>query len=582
METLSESAVTFLVNALWQISALLIVAAACARLMLRNASARRQYLFWVTVFILSVGLPIFSLFTFLDNSRFIFRLPFETSQANIETPANTFSVTAEAFSAESNEGIGTFDISIVFQAIGIGYFLFLFYRLFRLLKMWRQTARLRRSVKNEQLPPLIETVAERCRAVLQINFVPVFFSAETAAPLTLGAAKPVIILPESFINITSEKTLTSVLGHESAHIRRGDYGWNLVFEFLSLPVSFHPAVTIMKRNINQTREMACDELVAESLLSPLDYARSLVQIAGFITPSSHNAITLGVFSADVLEKRIMKMIETSRGAYKQTGKIRFLLSVTLLGITAMATTVFSLALPGGQARETEKITLPESNSTAQEQEKDTKIINGGVINGKAISLPKPEYPDEAKKANVGGTITVQVIIDEEGNVASANAVSGIKKVYKTDEKEIVVEPEEAPEKKLLYEAAEKAAKEAKFAPTLLSGKPVRVKGIIVYNFVAGNDTDDKTISGGVLNGKAASLPLPEYPAAAKAVAASGTVNVQVTIDEEGNIVSAQAISGHPLLRQAAVKAAREAKFAPTFLNEQPVKITGVLVYNFAP
>ncbi len=287
METLSDSAVTFLFNALWQISALLIIAAACARLILRNSSARRQYLFWVTVLILSVGVPIFSLCTFGDNSRFIFRLPFETSQAKIENPAYTFSVTAEAFSAESNEGIGAIDISIILRAIVFGYFLFLFYRLFRLLKMWRQTARLRRSVKNEQLPPLIETVAERCRAVLQINSVPVFFSAETAAPLTLGAAKPIIILPESFINITSEKTLTSVLGHESAHIRRGDYGWNLVFEFLSLPVSFHPAVTIMKRNINQTREMACDELVAESLLNPLDYASSLVQIAGFITPSSH-------------------------------------------------------------------------------------------------------------------------------------------------------------------------------------------------------------------------------------------------------------------------------------------------------
>jgi TonB family protein len=216
------------------------------------------------------------------------------------------------------------------------------------------------------------------------------------------------------------------------------------------------------------------------------------------------------------------------------------------------------------------------------QEKDSKIVNGGVINGKAVSLPKPEYPDEAKKANVGGTATVQVIIDEEGNVTSASVVSGIKNVDKTDEPETVAETEEAPEKKLLYESAEKAAKEAKFAPTLLSGKPVRVRGVIVYNFVAGTDADGKTISGEVLNGKAISLPLPAFPAAAKAVAASGTVVVQVTIDEEGNIISAQVISGHPLLRQSAVKAAKEAKFAPTFLNGQPVKVSGVLVYNFAP
>ncbi len=579
METLSELAVTFLVNALWQISALLVIAIIGARLMLRNASARRQYLFWAAVFILSVGIPIFSIFTFLDNSKFIFRLPFENNRPTIEKNAGTFDVTAEAFAAQPEERTG-FDLSLILQALSICYFLFLAYRLFRLLRTWQRTARLRHSVKNEKLPPLINAVAERCFAALQVNAVPILFSAETAAPLTFGAGKPMIILPENFIAITCEKTLTAVLGHELAHIRRCDYAWNLIYEFLTLPVSFHPAVTIMKRNINQTREMACDELVAESLLNPLDYARSLVQIAGFIRPSSHNAITLGVFNADILEKRIMKLIETSRGAYQRAEKIKFLLAVTLLGITAMATSVFSLALPQQQTREDEKIAVPESNSNVQE--KDSKIVNGGVINGKAVSLPKPEYPDEAKKANVGGTVTVQVIIDEEGNVTSASVVSGIKNVDKTDEPETVAETEEAPEKKLLYESAEKAAKEAKFAPTLLSGKPVRVRGVIVYNFVAGTDADGKTISGEVLNGKAISLPLPAFPAAAKAVAASGTVVVQVTIDEEGNIISAQVISGHPLLRQSAVKAAKEAKFAPTFLNGQPVKVSGVLVYNFAP
>jgi TonB family protein len=579
METLSELAVTFLVNALWQISALLIIALVGARLILRNASARRQYLFWVAVFILSVGLPIFSIFTFLDNSKFIFRLPFENNRPTIEKNAGTFDVTAEAFAAQPEERTG-FDLSLILQALSICYFLFLAYRLFRLLRTWQRTARLRHSVKNENLPPLINTVAERCCTALQINAVPILFSAETAAPITFGAGKPIIILPEKFTGITSEKTLTAVLGHELTHIRRRDYGWNLFYEFLSLPVSFHPAVAIMKRNINQTREMACDELVAECLLNPLDYARSLVQIAGFISPSSHNAITLGVFNADILEKRIMKMIETSRGVYKGAGKIRFLLAVTLLGITAIVTTAFSVGLPIGQAQETEKITIPQLNSAAQE--KDSNIINGGVINGKAVSLPKPEYPDEAKKANVGGTVTVKVIIDEEGNVTSADIVSGTRKVYNTDETGTIAEIEEAPEKKLLYESAEKAAKQAKFAPTLLSGKPVRVKGIIVYNFVAGIDADDKTILGDVLNGKAISLPLPAFSAAAKAVAASGTVVVQVTIDEEGNIISPQVISGHPLLRQSAVKAAKEAKFAPAFLNGQPVKVSGVLVYNFAP
>jgi len=91
----------------------------------------------------------------------------------------------------------------------------------------------------------------------------------------------------------------------------------------------------------------------------------------------------------------------------------------------------------------------------------------------------------------------------------------------------------------------------------------------------------KSISAGVLNGKATSLAKPEYPAAARAVKASGAVNVQVTIDGQGNVISASAVSGHPLLRQAAEKAARESKFSPTLLEGIPVKVTGIVVYNFA-
>jgi TonB family protein len=91
-----------------------------------------------------------------------------------------------------------------------------------------------------------------------------------------------------------------------------------------------------------------------------------------------------------------------------------------------------------------------------------------------------------------------------------------------------------------------------------------------------------SVSGGVLNGKATNLVKPEYPKSALAVRASGAVNVQVTIDEEGKVISASAVSGHPLLRAAAVKAARESTFPPTRLSGQPVKVTGIIVYNFVP
>ena len=88
------------------------------------------------------------------------------------------------------------------------------------------------------------------------------------------------------------------------------------------------------------------------------------------------------------------------------------------------------------------------------------------------------------------------------------------------------------------------------------------------------------ISGGVLNGKTTSMPMPQYPAIARAAHASGAVTVQVTVDEGGNVIEAKAVAGHPLLQAAAVAAARQAKLAPTRLSGQPVKVTGVLIYNF--
>jgi len=88
------------------------------------------------------------------------------------------------------------------------------------------------------------------------------------------------------------------------------------------------------------------------------------------------------------------------------------------------------------------------------------------------------------------------------------------------------------------------------------------------------------ISGGVLNGKAIRLVQPAYPAIARAAHASGQVTVQVLVDENGNVISANPVSGHPLLKASAAAAARASKFSPTVLSGQPVKVSGVIVYNF--
>jgi protein TonB len=84
----------------------------------------------------------------------------------------------------------------------------------------------------------------------------------------------------------------------------------------------------------------------------------------------------------------------------------------------------------------------------------------------------------------------------------------------------------------------------------------------------------------ILIGKAISKPAPPYPAVAKQIGMQGSVAVQVLIDEQGHVLSAKATSGPPLLLAAAVQAAYKATFIPTKLSGQPVKVTGVITYNF--
>ena len=90
----------------------------------------------------------------------------------------------------------------------------------------------------------------------------------------------------------------------------------------------------------------------------------------------------------------------------------------------------------------------------------------------------------------------------------------------------------------------------------------------------------KVVRKEVINSEAISLPKPAYPPIAQAGRIQGPVNIQVLIDEQGKVISAKVISGSPLLARAALNAAYQARFSPTMLGEQPVKVSGVITYNF--
>ena len=174
----------------------------------------------------------------------------------------------------------------------------------------------------------------------------------------------------------------------------------------------------------------------------------------------------------------------------------------------------------------------------------------------------------------GATATVEVTASNNGSAVSQRQIAKLPVNGRSNSKLKTVPKKRSKQQNENFQVDGTSGSENSFI----------IDGGEVTNFRTGavnsNNNVPKVISGGVINGKAMSLPVPAYPPAAKAVRASGAVNVQVTIDENGNVISATAVGGHPLLRAAAVAAAKQAKFTPTQLSGKPVKIAGVVVYNF--
>lgn len=191
--------------------------------------------------------------------------------------------------------------------------------------------------------------------------------------------------------------------------------------------------------------------------------------------------------------------------------------------------------------------------------------------GKPLKLPKPPFPSCKCKYSKNEKVSVQIEIDEQGNIIFAKAISG---------------------HPVLRAASETAARNSKFSPTVRIGNPVKAIALISYTFIVEGKikvfVTVNSISAKQINyishlppdSKPINAPLPKYPPMARAVEASGKVDIEILIDEKGNIESAKPISGHPLLWAEAVKAAKQTKFKPTIIGGKPFKVKSVIVYNF--
>jgi len=190
--------------------------------------------------------------------------------------------------------------------------------------------------------------------------------------------------------------LTSAIGHELVHIVRHDYLLNLIYELIYLPLSFHPAAVLIRRNIKRTRELCCDERVTEQLLNPQAYAQSLMRLIA-AAPFGRRLVadtTIGVNESDILEVRIMSLLKTSRRTVRHTRLLLILAAVFLL-TPCVAAAQLALSFDTASQDPSVRSRQPEEKLQRKEQERAREELRRAVrqLQGQLRVAPEAQRPE---------------------------------------------------------------------------------------------------------------------------------------------------------------------------------------------
>jgi beta-lactamase regulating signal transducer with metallopeptidase domain len=352
MDTISQHALDFILNSLWQGCLILAVAALCDRL-LRKAPARLGHTLWVIALVASALVPIWS-----ARGQSGPKVPSTSVYYGSGTPKSVpnapehdappaphswkwFNLGSPTIIRSGALAAGT-PLSV---AVICGFLIFVLGRAIRLGKAWKRTRQIRQSARPDQTPDRILLAKRRCEEALGLRDIPLLYSAHVQGPITIGSVNPSIIAPENFFETTPELEASAALGHEMAHIARQDFLLNYICELVCLPVSFHPLTILAKKRLRACRESACDELVVEKIMNVSEYANSLVSMARRFVNSTRAGYSLGVFDGNLLEGRIKRLLTEPKLSSPMARRL-FLTSLVLMTIGGLTSLSFSLRVGG--------------------------------------------------------------------------------------------------------------------------------------------------------------------------------------------------------------------------------------------
>src|ERR1700722_18594794 len=434
MRSLEFWILAYLLNSLWQVPLLFSAAWLVARA-LRPIGAAVEHRVWVIALLLQSMLPALSIFPWEWLRMFSWG-------GNLSRPGEAH-VTV---TVGQGTGVGVLQLpGALLEAIAMVYIAVIAFFAIRFL--WRAINL--SALRREAIPvPLMAQPAlfwERCLKRFDVQDVSIAASSRVFGPVTLGIRRKLLLLPVNVIEGLPETDLHTVIAHEFAHIRRQDFTKNLLYELLSLPVSYHPLLWLTRARIMESREMVCDQMAA-ALTGPNEYAQSLLRLASLLITGTlgRTPHTIGIFDANVFERRLMNVTEKQQ-EIRGVRRVVILAACTALALatcgSALALGMHANAASGGSDSNASKA---PKQLTVSSEEMSHNLLNKVI----------PVYPPAAKKAGIQGKVVLDAVIGKDGNIDNLRVLSG------------------PPE---LQQSALDAVRQWIYKPYLLNGDPVEVK-----------------------------------------------------------------------------------------------------------
>ncbi|MGF7181814.1 TonB family protein [Tunturiibacter psychrotolerans] len=297
---------------------------------------------------------------------------------------------------------------------------------------------------------------ERCGRVFGRTGARVAESDLIGGPVTVGVRSDVMLVPPGFLESIAEEDLDVVMAHEFAHMRRRDVVKNLIYEVLSLPVAYHPALWLTRARVAESREMVCDAMAAEAVAGSERYARSLLRLASLLVEGAPDKTlhAIGIFDANSFERRVMRL---SEGRVEMRG-VRRLATIAACGMVGLVTCASALGLRM-------EVPAPATATAAQDASPVRLTIPAQKMD--AVYKRPPVYPQEAKakKDTLNGPVVLDIVVDEAGVPSDVRVRKGLRSDYD--------------------ESALQAVKEWRWNPYLLNGRPVTVNTTVTVNYFLG-------------------------------------------------------------------------------------------------